>query len=106
MNYRLISLLSLQLARIMGLVKAVEPICLEDRPGSLWVLLILGRGFTCVLEDDLLIGSGLVRPHGWNIPTPRTFSSRDSAERVANYLHLAKFDVDPFVPPSTIRLSR
>lgn len=79
MQYKLISLLPLQLARIMGLVRRIEPVQLADDPKQ-WVLLICGRGFTRLLRDEPLVAPNLLRPIGWDAPKPLTFRRRDDAE--------------------------
>ena len=52
MDARLISLPCVQLARLVGLVRRVEPVELED--SREWGLLIRGRGFTRLLEQRRL----------------------------------------------------
>ncbi|HET9048962.1 MAG TPA: hypothetical protein VFN29_08395 [Chiayiivirga sp.] len=75
MHYKLISLLPLQLARVVGLVRAIEIVELDDRSQPGWVLLARGRGFTRILRDDPLPLPGVMRPLGWNMPRPLRFHS-------------------------------
>src|SRR5690606_24215690 len=49
MKYGLISLLPLQAARILGLMRTVEAVRLDEDSRPAWVLLARGRGFTRIL---------------------------------------------------------
>src|SRR3546814_14501165 len=69
MPYKLISLLPLQVARLLRLIRAIEPVSLND--GKHWGLLVRGRGFTRLLQEDLLVGPGLMRPASYYLPRPR-----------------------------------
>lgn len=86
MPYKLISLLPLQIARLLHLVRAIEPAPLND--GKHWGLLVKGRGFTRFLQEDLLVGPGLTRPASYYLPRPREFSSEASALLAAQHLRL------------------
>lgn len=87
MQYKLISLLPLQLARIVGLVRTIEPVELADELKQ-WVLLIRGRGFTRLLRDEALVAPNLLRPIGWDAPKPITFRRRDDAEAYGRHMGL------------------
>lgn len=75
MQYKLISLLPLQLARIACLVRAIDIVELDDRSQHSWALLARGRGFTRILRDDPLPLPGVIRPLGWDKPRPMRFQS-------------------------------
>ncbi|MCW5580213.1 MAG: hypothetical protein KIS72_02590 [Luteimonas sp.] len=79
MKVRLISLPSVQLARLLGLVRRIEPVELES--SREWGLLIRGRGFTRLLEQELLHAPNLIRPVGWSTPRPMTFRGKTSPIR-------------------------
>lgn len=79
MRYRLISLFPLQMARLFGLVRAIEPAQMFDGRTSSWVLIVRGRGFTRVLRDEPLPAPNLIRPDGWNLPRPLRFPSEQVA---------------------------
>ena len=51
MRYRLIALVPLQMARLFGLVRAIEPARVFDGRTSAWVRIVRGRVFTRVLWD-------------------------------------------------------
>ena len=86
MSHKQISLLPLQIARLLHLVRAVEPVLLDD--GMHWGLLVRGRGFTRLLQEDLLVGPGLIRPASYCVPRPREFYSEASALLAAQHLRL------------------
>lgn len=73
MQYGLISLFPLQITRLFGLVRVIEPVQVFDGRASSWVLVVRGRGFTKVLRDEPLPASSLIRPDGWNTPRPLQF---------------------------------
>lgn len=77
MEVRLISLTSVQLARLVGLVKSIEPAQFED--SREWGLLIRGRGFTRLVQREVLYVPGLIRPIGWATPRPIMFRSKQAA---------------------------
>ncbi len=79
MQHGLISLLPLQIARLLGLVRSIEPAQIEASPPAQWVLLVRGRGFTRILRDEPLASPNLMRPAGWNLPRPMCFPSRTVA---------------------------
>lgn len=86
MEARLISLPLVQLARLAGLVRRIEPVELE---GSMeWGLLIRGRGFIRLLEQELLHAPNLIRPVGWSTPRPITFRGKQAAVTYAQHLGL------------------
>lgn len=86
MPYKLISLLPLQIARMLRLVRSIEPGQLAD--GKRWGVLVRGRGFTRLLQEDLLVGPGLIRPSSYYVPRPREFYSEASALLAAQQLRL------------------
>lgn len=86
MEARLISLALAQLARQLGMVRRVEPVELKD--SGEWGLLIRGRGFTRLLEQELLHAPNLIRPVGWSTPRPITFRGREAAETYARHIGL------------------
>ena len=86
MEARLISLPSVQLARLVGLVRRIEPVELEG--SREWGLLVRGRGFTRLLEQELLHEPNLIRPVGWSTPRPITFRGRQAAVTYAQHLGL------------------
>lgn len=88
MPYRLISLLPLQIARILGLVRAIEPAQLEGERAPSWVLLVRGRGFTRILRDEPLASPNLIRPSSWSLPRPIRFPSQQLAATYAQSVGL------------------
>ncbi len=86
MEARLISVSSVQLARLVGLVRKIEPVELQD--SKEWGLLIRGRGFTRLLEQELLHAPNLIRPVGWSTPRPITFRGKQAAVTYAQHLGL------------------
>lgn len=98
MEVRLISLSSERLARLVGLVRRIEPVELEN--SREWGLLIRGRGFTRLLEQELLHAPNLIRPVGWSTPRPMTFHGKRAAVTYAQHLGLLtrqKGSVNPTV---------
>lgn len=86
MRVRLISHPLAQLAQLVGLVRSVEPTRLEGGKES--GLLIRGRGFNRLLDQELLDAPGLVRPAGWARPRPVTFRSKEAAAHYAQRIGL------------------
>lgn len=86
MQVRLIGLPLLQLARLIGFVRSIEPVELAGRRE--WGLLIRGRGFTRLVEQELLYAPGLLRPATWSTPKPATFHSKKAAVRYGERLGL------------------
>lgn len=76
MRYRMISLFPLQMARLFGLVRAIEPAQVFDGRTSSWVLIVRGRGFTRVLRDEPLPAPNLIRPDGMAGTCLARFASR------------------------------
>jgi len=79
MEHGLISLLPLQIARLLWLVRSIEPAQIEATAPPQWVLLVRGRGFTRILRDEPLASPNLIRPSSWNLPRPMRFPSRTVA---------------------------
>jgi len=86
MQARLISLPLVQLARLLGLLRRIEPVELEE--SKEWGLLIRGRGFTRLLEQELLHAPNLIRPVGWSTPRPITFRGKEAAVTYARHIGL------------------
>ena len=86
MKVRLISLPIVQLTRLTGLVRRIEPVELEG--SQEWGLLIRGRGFTRLLEQELLHAPNLIRPVGWSTPRPMAFRGIQAAVTYAQHLGL------------------
>lgn len=81
MSVRLISLLPLQVARLLGLVRSIRAVrVLGDRRNP-WALLVEGRGFARLLRKEVLYSPGLIRVCGWNLPRPARFASPSAARR-------------------------
>ena len=86
MKVKLISVPVAQLARLLGLVRAVEPAKLEHC--GKWALLVRGRGFTRLLEQEILYAPNLIRPAGWSTPRPMTFFGKKAAVAYGRHLGL------------------
>ena len=86
MQVKLLDLTCAQLARLLGLVRAVEPVALEGEKD--WALLIRGRGFTRLLKQDVLVAPNLMRPASWALPRPKSFSGRRAAVAYAQSVGL------------------
>lgn len=86
MKVKLISLPCVQLARLFGMVRRVEPAELEHRKE--WGILILGLGFTRLMEEEVLHAPNLIRPVGWSSPRPITFNSKQAAVTYAQHIRL------------------
>ena len=86
MEVRLISLPTVHLARLVGLVRSIDPVELEG--SKEWGLLIRGRGFDRLLEQELLHAPNLIRPVGWSTPRPLTFRGKQAAVTYAQHLGL------------------
>ncbi len=86
MEVKLLDLTCAQLARLLGLVKAVEPVALEGEKD--WALLIRGRGFTRLLKQDVLVAPNLMRPASWALPMPKSFPGKRAAVAYAQSVGL------------------
>ena len=73
MEYGLISLFSVQIARLLGLVRTVEVVRLDEKPRPAWTLLVRGHGFTRILRDEQLISPNLLRTIDPTVPRPVRF---------------------------------
>src|SRR3546814_17038370 len=79
MQYGLISLFPVQIARVLGLVRSVSPVRLAVGNQPVWPLLINGRGLPRILRNEPLVAPGLINPsNGW-LPRPERFPSRQEA---------------------------
>ena len=88
MQYRLISLLPLQMARLFRLVDSIEPVLLDEPARRSWVLLIRGRGFTRILRDEEAFSPHLLRTVDPSLPRPLRFPSKQGAESHARSVGL------------------
>lgn len=88
MQPRLISHPIAQLVRLLGLVKRVRPV--KMGLGKKWGVLVEGRGFARLLEQELLDAPGLHRLHSWASPRPMAFVSRAAAEHYARAVGLIR----------------
>ncbi len=79
MKYGLISLLPIQVARLLGLVRRVEAVRLDEGSRPTWILLIRGRGFTRILRDEPLMSPSLLRTVDPTVPRPMRFLTRGAA---------------------------
>jgi len=80
-TYKLISLTTIQIARLVGLVRGIEVVKLEGAERPSWGVLIHGRGFERLLQDDILIAPTLIRPLSAYSPRPRAFFSAGHAKQ-------------------------
>lgn len=88
MKYGLISLLPVQLARVLGLVRTVEAVRLDEGSRPAWALLVRGRGFTRLLRDEPLMSPNLLRTSDPTVPRPMQFLARSAAIRYAQSVGL------------------
>ena len=89
MEVKLLDLAGAQLARLLGLVRSVEPIALEESRD--WGLLIRGRGFTRLLEQGVLDAAPcLHRPASSTLPRPMTFRGKRAAIAYAQSVRLTR----------------
>jgi hypothetical protein len=84
-EYGLISLLPLQLARLVGLVCAIEPIKLDVDGRDKWAILVRGRGFTRLIRVELLYAPNLIRPTAYFTPRPELLGSHAEALQYARH---------------------
>lgn len=80
-TYKLMSLATIQIARLLGLVRGIEVLKLDGTERPSWGVLIRGRGFERVLQDDILIAPTLIRPLSAYTPRPRAFFSAGHAKK-------------------------
>ena len=90
MKYGLISLFTAQIARLLGLVRYVEPVQLEGQSRPEWALLVRGRGFTRILRDQPLVSPHLLRTVDPTVPRPMRFLVRKAAVGYAQSVGLLK----------------
>lgn len=88
MEYGLISLLALQVARLFRLVHSVEAVPLDGPARKSWVLLVRGRGFTRILRDEQVRSPYLLYPVDPRLPRPLRFSSKRGAQTHARSVGL------------------
>lgn len=81
MAYKLMSLANVQLARLLGLVRALEVVKLEGKGRPAWGVLVRGRGFDRLIQDDILIAPTLIRPLSAYTPRPRVSFGAGHAHR-------------------------
>lgn len=89
MKYKLIDPLLVQLSRALFLIKEVRPVRLSGRSRD-WVLLIQGRGFTRLLQDEVLCSGNLHRPSSAGMPRSRRFFSEGHALAAAQAMGLVR----------------
>lgn len=89
MPYKLMCLPTIQIARLVGLVLRIEVVKLEGAERPSWGVLIRGRGFDRLLQDDILIAPTLIRPLSAYTPRPRAFFSAEHAKRFVRSMGLA-----------------
>ena len=87
MQYRLISMFPLQMIRLLGLVRGVEPAQLRGARANEWVLVIRGRGFTRLLRDEDVMPCQFGGA-SWMLPQPMRFLTRSAALRYAQGMGL------------------
>lgn len=87
MDYRLIGPMTVQLARTLFLIKGARPVKLADG-GRDWALLVEGRGFVRLLQDDVLPAGNLYVSSKAGSPRPRTFFSCEHAVAEAERIGL------------------
>ena len=71
MTYKLMSLVNVQLARLLGLVRTLEAVPLDDTRRRAWGVRVRGRGFDRLVQDDILIAPTLIRPLSAYTPRAR-----------------------------------
>lgn len=77
MEARLIAPSTVELAKLVGLVKAIDPVQVNHGKG--WGLLVRGRGFTRLVEREILYSPNFIWPVERPAPTPLTFSNKAEA---------------------------
>ncbi|WBX94274.1 hypothetical protein [Pseudoxanthomonas mexicana] len=97
MDFKLIDPMVVQLARALFLIKGARPVLLSGRTRN-WALLVEGRGFSRLLQDEAPAFGNLHRPSTAGMRRPRTFFSRVHAVAVAQSMGLARsrkaWDID------------
>lgn len=87
MTYRLIDLTWVQLSRLLLLFRRAEAVEIADGRER-WAILIHGRGYTRLLQDDVFPhGPGAFGP-GYPQRGPRTFPNRTTAENFMRHVGL------------------
>lgn len=81
MTYKLMSQVNVQIARLLGLVGGMEAVKLDHAKRPAWGVLVRGRGFDRLIQDDILIAPTLIRPLSAYTPRPRVFHSEGQAKR-------------------------
>jgi len=89
MEFKLIDPMVIQLARALFLVKGARPVLLSGRTRS-WALLVEGRGFSRLLENEAPAFGDLHRSSTAGMRRPRTFFSRVHAVAVAQSMGLVR----------------
>ena len=101
MDFKLIDPMAVQLARALFLIKGARPVLLAGRTQN-WVLLIEGRGFSRLLEDEAPAFDNVHRPSTAKMRRPRPFFSRAHAVAAARSMGLVRsrkaWGVDAGVP--------
>lgn len=81
MSYRLMCLPTIRLLRLIGLVRVVEPVEAAGDARWRWAVLVRGRGFQRLVEDDLLEAPALHRPRSALERRAKRFPSHAAAKR-------------------------
>ena len=89
MDFKLIDPMVVQLARALFLIKRARPVLLSGRTRN-WALLVEGRGFSRLLQDEAPALGNLHRPSTAGMRRPRTFFSREHAVTVAQSMGLIR----------------
>lgn len=77
MEARLIAPSTVELAKLVGLVKAIDPVQVNHGKG--WALLVVGRGFARLVEKEILYSPSFIWPVERPAPAPLTFPSKYAA---------------------------
>lgn len=88
--HKLIEPITLELARMVGLVRGARPVQLDAR-GRAWGLMIEGRGFRRVLKDEILRSPNIMYAAGSG-EGPRDFWTRANAAQAARRMGLKVLD--------------
>lgn len=88
MHYRLMSLPTIHVLRLIGLIHAVEPVQIGGDVRWRWAVLVRGRNFHRLIEDELLEAPALHRPRCALEPRAKRFPGHAAAQRYAHSVGL------------------
>ncbi len=88
MQYGLISIFTVQIARLLGLVRTVVVVRLDGTPHPMWTLLIKGRGFSRILRNEPLMSPYLLRTVDPIVSRPMQFLTYRAAMAYAQSVGL------------------